>query len=178
MFHAEFAEQSSRELGLLGLVHLRADDASAPDIEKQVKVEEAAADSRATQVSDVPAEHPQRFARDVLAWLIVALRRPAALPVLIELSFGENAPQRALRADVSPRAGKLRYGLFRAQIPIRRLIDEAHCLVLFGFAELMRRQFFRASSRIGSVGRSLPTLHGARGNTQDSTRSLEASAAT
>src|SRR5205085_713030 len=90
---AQLGEQAGRELSLLRLVHLRADNAATPNIEKEVQIEEAAPQCRAAHVRDIPAQHTERFGCDMLPGLAVALGWLAALSIAIELALPQHAPQ-------------------------------------------------------------------------------------
>src|SRR3954447_4057249 len=90
---AKLAEQAGSELGLLGFVHLGANDATTPNVEKEVKVEESAPHGRAAQVRDIPAQHAQRFTGNVLPWLVVAWGWLAALPIAVELALRQDTTQ-------------------------------------------------------------------------------------
>ena len=152
-------EELGGEFAVLMLMDFPAHDASAPDIEVKVEIEVVSSQRCVSQVRDVPTQKPKRFARNVLARLVVALSRLASFPVGIELSLGENSPQGPLRADVSASVGELRNGLLGTQIAIGGAVDERHDAVLLFLRQRVRWPSIRTLSFIDWL--RLPSLEGA-----------------
>jgi hypothetical protein len=92
-------------------VDLEADDAAAPHILDEVKIEEATAD-RAEEIRDVPAPHLVCPRRDVRVDAADGARLCAT--TMGALAFGaEDSVDRRLRSDVAPVVGESWNDLFR-----------------------------------------------------------------
>ena len=162
MLRARVGKQPGCVFGALFAEHHGLHDASAPDVDEQVQVEERAARAGG-QVRYVPAPDLVGAGRDEL--LGTLHRSRLARTTMRHESFGaKDAVERRFRCDILAAVGEARNDLLRrVQVAkfrgVRRL---DHDLALFVSEFLLRRRVRSLAPVAGPVTLFAPTLHRAR----------------